>query len=473
MSKTNKSIFYNLMKLSLTIVLICAVLMSTINIFLSDRYAKNERTAQLKDVANQVSILTAQYTQRYSDDLSYLYKVSLDQLADYVDGTVIIVDSKGEVFATSTTKAEIPKNIDISSYGDVFRGNSIGRTGEFNRIFKYNTFSVASPFEYGGRISGIIFVVVRNSFLSPQTLKVSSMTVVSVAIAIIIALLTSYILSRRLIRPLKDMSAAAREISLGRYPHIETTTKINEYSEMINSFNTMSYKLEKQDKARADFIANVSHDLRTPLTAVMGYVGGVIDGTIPAEMQNQYLGVALSEAKRMRDMVNNNLDLSKYESGNIKLNFSVFNLNDIIRSIVVSMESRIREKGITVQFKYQKAENQVEADESAIYRVVQNLLDNALKFAARDTEIEITITCKDNTTFCRIKNYGSTISEEEQKFIWDRYFKTDESRGVDRRGSGLGLYIVKNIINQHNHQVYIESDENSVAFEFTLTSSEC
>lgn len=473
MSKTNRSIFNNLMRLCLTTVLICAVLMSLINIFLSDRYAKNERTSQLRDVANQVSILTAQYTQRYSDDLSYLYKVSLDQLADYVDGTVIIVDSKGEVFATSSTKAEIPENIDISSYEDVFRGNSIGRTGEFNRIFRYNTFSVASPFEYGGRISGIIFVVVRNSFLSPQTLKVSSMTVFSVLIAIIFALLTSYILSRRLSRPLKEMSVAAKEISLGRYPQIETTTKINEYGEMINSFNTMSYKLEKQDKARADFIANVSHDLRTPLTAVMGYVGGVIDGTIPAEMQNQYLGVALSEAKRMRDMVNNNLDLSKYESGNIKLNFSVFNLNDIIRSIVVSMESRIREKGITVQLKYQKAENPVEADESAIYRVVQNLLDNALKFAARDTEIEITITCKDNVTYCRIKNYGSTISEEEQKYIWDRYFKADESRGVDRRGSGLGLYIVKNIINQHNHQVYIESDENSVAFEFTLTSSDC
>lgn len=473
MSKTNKSIFYNLMKLSLTIVLICVVLMSAITVFLSDRYAKNEHTAQLKDVAYEASILTAQYTQRYNSEASHLYKISLDQLADRVDGTVIIVDAKGKVFTNSTTSADIPDTIDISSYGDVFRGNSVSRTGDFNEIFRYNTFFVASPFEYGGRISGIIFVVVKNSFISPQTLKVASMTLVSVAIAIIIALLTSYILSRRLIRPIKDLSVASREISLGRYPHIETTTKINEYSEMISSFNTMSCKLEKQEKARADFIANVSHDLRTPLTTVMGYVGGVIDGTIPAEIQNQYLGVALSEAKRMRDMVNNNLDLSKYESGNIKLNLSVFNLNDIIRSIVVSMESRIREKGITVQFKYQKAENLVEADESAIYRVVQNILDNALKFASRDSEIEITITCKDNITRCRIKNYGSTISDEEKQFIWDRYYKTDESRGVDRRGSGLGLYIVKNIINQHNHQVDIESDENSVAFEFTLSSSDC
>ena len=473
MSKTNKSIFYNLMKLSLTTVLICAALMSTINILLSDRYAKNEHTAQLKDVAYETSILTAQYTKRYNDETAHLYRISLDQLADRVDGTVIIVDAKGKVFANSSTKARIPDMIDVSSYREVFKGNSISRTGDFDSIFKYNTFFVASPFEYGGRISGIIFVVVRDRVIIPQTIEVASMTLVSVAVAIIIALLTSYILSRRLIHPVKDMSFAAKEISLGRYPQIETTTKINEYGEMINSFNTMSYKLEKQDKARADFIANVSHDLRTPLTAVMGYVGGVIDGTIPAEMQNQYLGVALSEAKRMRDMVNNNLDLSKYESGNIKLNYSVFNLNDIIRSIVVSMESRIREKGITVQFKYQKSENQVEADESAIYRVVQNLLDNALKFAARDTEIEITITCKDNITCCRIKNYGSTVSEEEKQFIWDRYFKTDESRGVDRRGSGLGLYIVKNIINQHNHQVDIESDENSVTFGFTLTSSDC
>ena len=295
----------------------------------------------------------------------------------------------------------------------------------------------------------------------------------SVAIAVVVALIISYFLSRRLIRPLKKIGVAAKEISLGRYTTIDTNTKIDEYNEMISSFNTMSRELEQQDKARSEFIANVSHDLRTPLTTIMGFVRGIMDGTIPPEMQNQYLGVTLSEAERMRDMVNNNLDLSKYESGNIKLSMSTFNLNEIVRSIVVSMEKRIREKGIMIQFKYERTENFVEADESAIYRVVQNLLDNALKFAAKETEIEISITRKNELVLCRIKNYGSTISPEEQLHIWDRYYKADESRGFDKRGSGLGLFIVKSIINQHNQQIYIDSDDDSVAFEFTLNEGEC
>ena len=134
------------------------------------------------------------------------------------------------------------------------------------------------------------------------------------------------------------------------------------------------------------------------------------------------------------------------------------------------MEERIKEKKIVIDFRYEDPENPVEADESAIYRVIQNLLDNALKFAAKNTEIEISITRRGNLTYFRIKNYGSSISPEEQKYIWDRYYKVDRSRSVDKNGSGLGLFIVKNIINLHNQHITIESDDNSVAFEFSLNS---
>ena len=460
------------MKLSLIIIVICSLFISAINIFLANMYARRERSIELKNISNQVNVLTAQYTQRYNLESSYFFQFSLDNLANEADGTIIVTDINGNVFASSTTETEIPKTIDISYYDEVIKGASISYTGGFSKIFGYNTFSFATPFTYNKTVKGIIFIVTKSTLLSPQTMATASMTMFSVAIAVVVALIISYFLSRRLIRPLKKIGVAAKEISLGRYTTIDTNTKIDEYNEMISSFNMMSRELEQQDKARSEFIANVSHDLRTPLTTIMGFVRGIMDGTIPPEMQNQYLGVTLSEAERMRDMVNNNLDLSKYESGNIKLSMSTFNLNEIVRSIVVSMEKRIREKGITIQFKYERTENFVEADESAIYRVIQNLLDNALKFAAKETEIEISITRKNKLVLCRIKNYGSTISPEEQLHIWDRYYKADESRGFDKRGSGLGLFIVKSIINQHNQQIYIDSDENSVAFEFTLNEGE-
>ena len=152
---------------------------------------------------------------------------------------------------------------------------------------------------------------------------------------------------------------------------------------------------------------------------------------------------------------------------------SSFNLNEIVRSIVITMEKRIREKNIVIDFKYEKSENIVEADESAIYRVVQNLLDNALKFASIGSEIEISITNKNGFAVFSIKNYGSSISEEEQKYIWDRYYKADSSRSYHKKGTGLGLYIVKSIINQHNQEIEIKSDDNSVEFSFTLNLTNC
>lgn len=471
--KTNKSVFYHLMRLSVSIILVCALLMSIINVFLFDRYAKKEKALELKHVSNQVNVLTSQYTKKYSQEADFLYQLSLNQVAEYIEGTVVIVDVEGRVFAHSDTTASIPHSMDLKGYEDVMTGSSTYRVGGFNDIFGYNTFSVASPFEFDGQVSGIIFIITKNEFFSYEAARVASMTLISVAVAIVTALLISYVLSRRLIRPLKEMGIASRQIALGKYTCINTDTNINEYSELIRSFNIMSSELEKQDKAKSDFIANVSHDLRTPLTTIMGFVGGIMDGTIPAKMQNQYLGATLSEAERMRDMVNNNLDLSKYGNGNVKLNITDFDLNEIIRSIVISMEKRIREKEIKIQLKYESTENFVEADESAIYRVIQNLLDNALKFATRGTDVEITVTRRRNLVFCRIKNYGSTIGEDEKKYIWDRYYKADQSRSADLRGRGLGLYIVKSILNQHNQDITVESDGDSVTFEFSLDAKDC
>lgn len=458
-SKNKAGIFFNLMRLCIIIVVICAFLMSGINILQTIRYTKKERAAELNRIATMANILLTHYDDRF---------YNINQFADYENVTIAVTDREGNVMYVSETKYEFPEKIYTKGFDTVLGNQSTYSTGAFNKIFKYNTFSVAAPYTVNGKVEGVIFVITKNNVLSTELVEVVSMNLISVGITILAALITSYFISKRLSKPLRRMEIGAKEISLGRYNIIQYPTKIREYSEVINSFNKMSAELEKQDRARSDFIANVSHDLRTPLTTIMGYVRGIMDGAIPSEMQNQYLGVALSEAERMQHMIENNLDLSKYESGNFVPNMSEFNLNEIVRSIVISMEKRIREKNIIIQFKYEKPENIVEADESAILRVIQNLLDNALKFASVNSEIEISITNKNNLTHFSIKNYGSSISEEEKKYIWDRYYKADSSRSYHKSGSGLGLYIVKSIINQHNQHINIISDANSVEFVFTL-----
>lgn len=467
-SKINKGIFFYLMRLCIIIIVICSVLMIGINIFQTVRNTKKENAVQLKQIADMVNDITEKYVGNGMQEPSLLYDESINKLAEAVDGVIVITDARGNVFKISNTNVIFSSRLDIEKYSDVLNGRATYRTGAFNDIFKFNTFSVASPFMLNGNVQGIIFVITENEILSEELFASVTRNLISVAIAILAALITSYFLSRNLIKPLKRIGNGAKEIMMGRYNTLDCPTRINEYNEVIATFNKMSAELEKQEKARADFIANVSHDLRTPLTTIMGYVRGIMDGAIPTELQNQYLGVALSEAERMQHMIESNLDLSKYESGNFIPNMSEFDLNDIIRSIVISMEKRIREKNIVIQFKYEKPQNIVEADESAIYRVIQNLLDNALKFAAINSDIEISIKNRNNLAYCSIKNYGSSISEEEKKYIWDRYYKVDQSRSMHKKGSGLGLFIVKSIINQHNQHINIISDENSVEFEFTL-----
>ena len=449
------------MRLCVIIIAICAVLMSGINILQTIRYTEKEKAVEMNKIASTVNSFLNHYADPY---------YNINQFAEYNGVTIAVTDSEGYVNFVSKTKSEFPLRIDVSEYEDVFKNKTTYRTGDFNKVFKYNTFSIAAPRVSDGKIEGIIFVIKKNAVMSSELAEVITMNLISVGVAILAALITSYFISKRLVKPLRRMEKSAREISHGKYNVIDSSSKIREYSELVGTFNKMSTELEKQDRARSDFIANISHDLRTPLTTIMGYVRGIMDGTIPEKMQNQYLGVALSEAERMQHMIENNLDMSKYESGNFVPNMSEFNLNEIVRSIVVSMEKRIREKNIVIDFKYEKRENIVEADESAILRVIQNLLDNALKFASIGSEIEISITNKYNLTYFSIKNYGSSISEEEQKYIWDRYYKADSSRSYHKSGTGLGLFIVKSIINQHNQSIEINSDENSVEFVFTLNA---
>ena len=464
MKQKNKvGIFSRLMKLCIVIVILSSIAMCTINIWQSQSHINKEMATELENTAKRVNYYIA-----FSDDA----RRDIIQLAEYEDVTVVITDRDGYVNFVSTREYNLPEKFDTEDYDMVLDGNTTSHTGVFDKHLKYNTVSVAYPYTAGNRIEGVIFVIAKANYLNPAFMNTLTVNFVSVGVAILVALVASYFMSRSLVKPLRRMQAGAREISLGRYNKIDCNTKIREYSEVVGTFNKMSTELEKQDRARADFIANISHDLRTPLTTIMGYVRGVMDGTIPTSMQNQYLGVALSEAERMQHMIENNLDLSKYESGNFVPNMSSFNLNEIVRSIVVTMEKRIREKNIVIDFKYEKSENIVEADESAIYRVVQNLLDNALKFASIGSEIEISITNKNGLAVFSIKNYGSSISEEEQKYIWDRYYKADSSRSYHKKGSGLGLYIVKSIINQHNQEIDIKSDDNSVEFSFTLNLAE-
>ena len=224
---------------------------------------------------------------------------------------------------------------------------------------------------------------------------------------------------------------------------------------------------------RRDFVANVSHELKTPMTNISGYIAGILDETIPPEKHKHYLSIVMEETYRLNRLVNDLLDLAKMESGEMRLNYQVFDINELIRRCVIKLENMLVKKDLEVEADFAQEETPVNADKDAIERVFINLLHNAVKFTPEGGKITIRTVLKKDRVIVSITDTGVGIEKEELSVIWDRFHKADKSRGKDKTGTGLGLAIVKNIINEHNQEVHVESElGKGSTFSFTLSRVE-
>ncbi|MFQ9698335.1 MAG: sensor histidine kinase, partial [Zhenhengia sp.] len=229
-------------------------------------------------------------------------------------------------------------------------------------------------------------------------------------------------------------------------------------------------ELDKIEANRKSFIANVSHDMRSPLTSIQGFVTAILDGTIPPEKHEKYLRIVLNESQRMIKMTNDILELNKMEEGNLPLKKMEFDIHEMIRDLLDNFEQVTKEKEVKVNVILDKKDQMVFADPEKIARVVQNLLDNAFKFVNKQGTIEVETVAKQHKIWVYIRNSGPAIPEEEQKSIWERFYKADLSRGKDKKGMGIGLVSVKETMKQHNEELGIISKEGEmVTFYFTLS----
>ena len=243
----------------------------------------------------------------------------------------------------------------------------------------------------------------------------------------------------------------------------------DEIAQLGTSFNQMAEALDNLEKMRASFLQSVSHDLRTPMTVISGFIDNINSGVIPPDMQNHYLEIVSNEVKRMSRMVNTLLDVSRLESGDKKYTFSDFDLAEMARLILISFEKPIEEKKIEIEF---VAEDSVyvHADEDAIHRVIYNLCHNAIKFCAEGGLLRISLERKrEDKVTVSVYNEGQGIAEEDLPFVFDRFYKTDKSRGLDKNGVGLGLYISKTMVDAHGEQLCVRSEEGkNCEFYFEL-----
>ena len=216
-------------------------------------------------------------------------------------------------------------------------------------------------------------------------------------------------------------------------------------------------------------MSNVSHELRTPMTSITGFVEGILDGTIPKEKEVEYLKIVLAEAKRLSRLVSDLLSISRLESGSFKIEKKNFDICELLRREIIKFETQIVKKNLNVELEIEQDEMPVFADSDAIIQVVTNILGNAIKFTPQDGKITIKTYYDADRVKVEITNTGEGIKKEKLKYIWDRFYKADDSRNQNPEGTGLGLYIVKSIINKSDEKIYAESVENEYAkFTFTL-----
>ena len=287
-------------------------------------------------------------------------------------------------------------------------------------------------------------------------------------ILIIISFLFLSRFANKILRPLAKINHVARQYASGNFDITLDIKRDDEIGELATSLNYMAGELSRADEYRRSFIANISHDFRSPLTSIKGYVEAILDGTIPPELEKKYLNVVLMESNRLAKLTSSLLTLNNLDNYDVILHKTTFNIVEVIQSISNTFEVLCNKKNIQLVTKYESEESLVFADQSKIQQVLYNLIDNAIKFSHENSIIRIEVSEKNTKYFISVKDFGDGIEKNKQKLVWDRFYKTDTSRGKDKQGTGLGLSIIKEIMKAHKENINLVSTEG-VGSEFIFS----
>ena len=316
---------------------------------------------------------------------------------------------------------------------------------------------------------GFVFAMSTDSRLDRLwTTFISLYFVTSLAIMAISFLAVS-VTASQMVLPLKEMVRATRQYALGDFDiRMKDYDQTDEIGELSASFNQMADILQRQEVQRREFLSNLSHDLKTPLTTIAGYTDGILDGTIPASQERKYLEIIAEESRRLSRMVRRMLDVNQFQTMDPMRGGRSFDLCESMRRVLISMEKKITDRKLDVEVEIPDASIYTLGDMDMIIQVLYNLLENAVKFARPGSTLYFGLRIRENRAVVSVRNFGETIPPEELPLLFERFHKTDKSRGEDRDGVGLGLYIVKTILKRHGEEICVTSENGVTEFSFSL-----
>ena len=398
----------------------------------------------------------------------------LSSVAKVSDSHVMVATPEGVIVYATSGSADLIEfqyaELSPATVASIVDGSRVGMD-QLDGLYREPRYLVGLPITNDkGYLQGLVLVSSSASNISGVWRDLSGILLVTALAVVLIAAIISSVTSMRQSQPIKEIAAAARQFGLGRLDvRVDVGSRRDEVGELAEAFNAMADSLAKSEQRRSEFIANVSHELKTPMTSIAGFADGILDGTIPPDQERHYLQIISSETRRLSRLVRSMLDLSRLQSDE-RAAQQQFDLCETLVRALVSLERKVNAKDLEVDAQLPEDEPiPVWGDQDAITQVCYNLLDNAIKFSQEGGVLGLSVTVKGPKATVTISNQGETIPPEEQQLIFDRFHKTDHSRSADRDGVGLGLYIVKTILNSHKENISCVSEDGVTKFIFTMT----
>lgn len=480
-----KSVFAKYISAFLLIILISFLIIIAIITSIINNYSKDIKIGIMETAANASGVyLQSEMKNSGSDDLrelTLIYREDIERMLSVIssnsdDLTVLLSDPEGKILvAVGSESAEIlPQAVVHHSFIEkANNGTHVFQMGKAFGIFKAPHLAYGIPIaDEDGRVYGNLFVCSSSLIMMDIIEKITRAIVLAILWVMMAAAIAVYFITEKVTGPLKRISLAARQFASGKFDTRVPVSGSDEVAELAVAFNNMAESLDNYDTMRNTFISNVSHDLRTPMTSISGFVDGIIDGVIPPERHDYYLRLVSNEVKRLSRLVASLLDLSRIQAGERKFTMAAFDICEMGRQVIISFEQKIEEKKLDVEFNCDEDNISVLADRDAIYQIMYNLCDNAVKFSAEGGLLKLSITrIKNKKILVSVFNEGQGISSADLPYVFERFYKSDKSRGLNKSGVGLGLYISKTIIDAHGEKIWVESEfEKNCRFSFTLAS---
>lgn len=463
-----KSVFSEFFTLCAAIISAAIVCVAVVLIIISSEFYKNDKKGYLITNADTImSITKLSIDSADGVNTDYLNNIYLN-VTDTTEIVFTLTDSNGvalvcsEAPPCSHTGRKIGEDI-LNKVGD----EGFFELSSLDHFYPSTVFNLVYKFRSAGNEYYLFSKLSDTPLQQYLTKLIAALAIASLAILVLV-FVAIYAAVKHLMTPVKEMTLAAKRFGNGDFSEKLYVPEDNEFGFLANSLNEMASSLEAIEENRKSFISNVSHELRTPMTTIGGFVDGILDGTIPKEKHKYYLRIVSEEVDRLARLVKSMLNISKYEAGEMEMTKETFDLMPLLVKVLLMFEQRIDEKHVEIRG-IEHGRFMVSADSDLMQQVLYNLVENAVKFVNDGGYIEFAFENRDGSSVIRIRNSGEGLKANEISKVFDRFYKADASRGIDKTGVGLGLSIVRSIIKLHGGKILVRSEPNSfVEFEITI-----